>query len=102
MPPIALQTKRRRGASAGLPAPPRRRGSPSYAIIEALSRPGAAPVFDRARMPEMGSVTELAEVDGEWRVVGNASAAGRVEAGAVRWEAAWREGAAVGADARKL
>merc|ERR1711957_862627 len=44
-------------------------GSPAYAIIEALldSSSQEIPVFDRTRMPEMGSVTELVEQkDGTW------------------------------------
>lgn len=79
-------------------------GSPSFALIEALRDTSNCiiPVFDKSRMPEMASVTELVEEpDGSWRVVGNACPSQDLGTGA--WRCDWTDGAAAaGADHTKL
>lgn len=75
-------------------------GSLAFGLIEALQDGSRVPVFQKRRMPEMGSVTELVEdADGAWSVVGNACPS-RQSSGA--WQCHWSTGAAIGADATQL
>lgn len=73
-------------------------GGTSFGIIQALTRRKVVP-FDKAQCPEMGSVTQVEEVDGRWRVVGSTFPAAARGGG---WECRWEGRASGGADVAKL
>lgn len=75
-------------------------GGTTFGIMQALLA-GKAEPFDKARLPDMGSITCLREesAGGPWRVVGSATPA-RGQSG--RWEVRWSRGSAAGGDARQL
>eukprot|EP00931_Biecheleriopsis_adriatica_P060676 TRINITY_DN36450_c0_g1_i2.p1 TRINITY_DN36450_c0_g1~~TRINITY_DN36450_c0_g1_i2.p1 ORF type:complete len:307 (-),score=46.60 TRINITY_DN36450_c0_g1_i2:386-1306(-) len=100
---VAWELKSRRDIFAHGPLVLVTHGSPAFALVEALldSSNSIIPVFDRKRMPEMGSITELAEQpNGTWRVVGNACPFQHTSG---VWDCKWTSGAAAeGADCTKL
>jgi len=73
-------------------------GGVGFGLIETLLT-GQIPVWDRNRMPEMGSATQLQEVGGQWRVIGNVLPEQSCTGG---WVVRWTRGAAIGADHTKL
>lgn len=73
-------------------------GGSVFGVVEALQS-RAVPTWDKDRMPEMGSITELEEIDGRWRVLGHIVPCRNAKDA---WICCWSRGAATGADYAKL
>jgi len=73
-------------------------GGTAVGIIEALLT-GSEGTWDKARLPDMGSVTHLEHADGRWFVVGSAVPVRNADGA---WDCRWSRGTAVVGDAFKL